>query len=136
MMYDNPDELRIVKHWLYTSEWSEEYSGQYPMDLAVKVYVLADKWGLDTLRAQVPERLIMLFGCAAHNKIPDFIATVRAAEKCSSASQQTLWEVVLEIFRSNALVLLRDRYIIDLVGDMPALRVDLEAMGLLGPIGV
>lgn len=132
---DNPDALRIVTNWLYTSAWSEAYRGHYPMDMAVKVYVLADKWGLDTLRAQVPGRLTMLFGRAAKNRIPDFLATVRAAEQCTTASERRLWDVILGIFRANALFLMQNRYIIDLVKDMPVLKRDLTALGLWGLLG-
>ncbi|KAK5723661.1 hypothetical protein LTR15_005360 [Elasticomyces elasticus] len=103
---DDPDSLEVLLHFMYHFEYldrvdydDEEYFLPEPL-VAVRVYVIADKYDVPGLRGLAATHLEKDFRIE-DNCWDEMSAAVRAISENTAQSDPTLWNVVLVKMRAH-----------------------------------
>lgn len=120
---DDPDALNVLIKCLYRHHADITSSNSKPMTFAVKVYAIADKYDIPTLRSQAAARFSKVLSPEAD--LEDFINAIKTVDESVPGGDRTLWEVIIKIIRDHMEFLLAKEEFIVLIGELPLLMADL-----------
>lgn len=123
---DDPEVMQTLFHFLYNFTYDDN-SSESPAPFAVKVYAVADKYDIPSLRALAAQKLANVADPAGD--LDDFIAAICNVDEFTSPEDSTLWDIVIPKIGENLDWLADNEKFFALVKDMPALNKKLLKRG-------